>query len=131
VITRLDALEYVPSQAATPAQQNTAAATQNLRPRSTTHPQPPAGRPTQDRPAQPRELVTTGPGKATPDDPPAPAIGCRRRLNVHEGPAHSGLRLGSHFDRLNRDVDGHITYDREAVGLRIIRVRQVIFTGRR
>jgi hypothetical protein len=68
MITRLDALEYVPSQAATPAQQNTAAATQSLRPRSTTHPQPPAGRPTQDRPAQPRELLSDWTWQSDPDD---------------------------------------------------------------
>ena len=56
VIMRLDAPEYVPSQAATSAQQNAAATTES--PASEVEAAPtPDRRPTRDRPAQLRELV--------------------------------------------------------------------------
>ena len=55
------------SQAATPAQPNTAAATQS--PASEVDDSPaPARRPTQDRPAQPRELVSDWTWQSDPDD---------------------------------------------------------------
>ena len=67
MITRLDAPVYVPSQAATPGQPNAAAATQS--PASEVDGSPaPARRPTQDRPAQLRELVSDWTWQSDPDD---------------------------------------------------------------
>jgi hypothetical protein len=130
VITRLDAHEYVPSQAATPAQPNTAAATQS--PASEVDDSPaPARRPAQDRPAQPRELLSDWSWQSDLDDQQPRPSDAKGDSTSTKDQTHSGLRLGSHFDRLSRDVDGYITYDRKAVGPRIIRVRQVILTGRR
>jgi hypothetical protein len=65
VITRLDAPEYVPSQEATPAQPNTAAATES--PASEVNGSP-ARRATQDRRAQLRELVSDWTWQSDPDD---------------------------------------------------------------